>query len=143
MSEFGMTVRQPPWCRGNAGQLENRDRGWYPPITRGTDSSNPAPSSAESVSALHSRALGGELRIFSAVCAGTGTREGTVGCARAPFDRFSLTGVGAVPPRRLAAFQERVQATARPRQARGLCILNLGLAQLPSNLCCSAQSSGR
>src|SRR5438132_11898909 len=46
-------------------------------LASGTDGSNPAPSSAESVSAVNSRAVGGEARGFAALCAYTGTREGT------------------------------------------------------------------
>jgi hypothetical protein len=43
----------------------------------GIGSPNPSPSSAESVCAVNSMAVGGEARGFAALCACTGTRDGT------------------------------------------------------------------
>jgi hypothetical protein len=54
----------------------------------GTESSNLAPSSAESVSALRSRTLGEEPRISAAVCAALGTREVTGWLRTRPFGPF-------------------------------------------------------
>src|SRR5262245_61062796 len=46
------------------------------PLTGGTEGSNPASSSGESVSAVDSRAVGEKPRAFAPVCTGSGTREG-------------------------------------------------------------------
>jgi hypothetical protein len=63
-----------------------------PLLSRGTEGSNPAPYSGESVSALHSAAVGGESCIFAAVCAGMGTREGTSWLRTRPFWPFFSNG---------------------------------------------------
>jgi hypothetical protein len=57
----------------------------------GTASSNPPPSSAESVSAVNFRAVGGEARGFAALCVYTETREGRDTREPVPFVSFSLT----------------------------------------------------
>ena len=47
-----------------------------PGALSGTDGSNPAPSSAESVSAVNSGAVGEKPGAFAPVCTANGTREG-------------------------------------------------------------------
>jgi len=47
-----------------------------PRALRGTDGSNPVPSSGESVSAVNSGAVGEKPGAFAPVCTANGTREG-------------------------------------------------------------------
>jgi hypothetical protein len=91
------------------------------------------------LSALNSGAGGEEPRAFAAVCTGMGTREGTCRAQPGTTWPFSLTGIDAVPPKG----SEYSNEARKPRDSRGLCMSSLRLAQLASNRCCSAQSSGR
>src|SRR6202035_3882192 len=66
---------------------------------QGTDGSNPAPSSSESVSAVNPGAVGEKPRTLAAVCVWRGREKGRVGCELALLGGFSLAGIDAVPPR--------------------------------------------
>ena len=99
-----------------------------PQSPRGTEGSNPVPSSGESLSAVNSRAVGGKARGFAGVAYGRGREKGRDAREPGPFVAFSLTGIGAVPPQEAAGY----------RLAGCDCAI-----QLASRLCCSVQLRGR
>src|SRR5262249_17453430 len=82
---------------------------------RGTDGSNPVPSSGESVSAVNSGPVGEKPRAFAPVCTASGTRDGDELAATPSFTPFSLKRIDAVPPRRFEASQRRPGMPARMR----------------------------
>src|SRR5437660_5098102 len=68
------------------------------PLLRGTEGSNPVPSSSQSVSAVNPEAIGEKPRTLAAVCGWSGREKGRAGCEPGLLRPFSLTGIDAVPP---------------------------------------------
>jgi ABC-type amino acid transport substrate-binding protein len=69
-----------------------------PQRSDGTESSNPLPSSRQSVSAVNPEAIGEEPRTLAGSAGGWGREKGRAGCEPGLLRPFSLTGTDAVPP---------------------------------------------
>src|ERR1700745_856396 len=82
----------------------------------GTESSNPASSSSQSVSAVNPEAIGEKPRIWRRSAGGWGREKGRAGCQPGLLCPFSLTGIDAVPP---PEGFDRLQMTHGPRWSRG------------------------
>jgi len=100
--------------RGTKGR--RYDSLWKPwSVSRGTDGSNPLPSSRESVSALNPSAGGEECRGFAAVCPCVRTREGTGWPRTRPSLPFFSGGRWRSPTLKATAIQTPLQtAMMRP-----------------------------
>src|ERR1700732_4383389 len=75
--------------------------------SRGTDGSNPVPSAGESVSPAPFMVGGAKARRSPGCEPGRDQRTGRAGHEPARLVPFSLTGIDAVPPRKIKALNEK------------------------------------